>query len=241
MRIMVFGAAGHVGSAVVNQLANDGHEVLALKKSEAQPLDVPEGVMVNTYDVVNPPEFFLVEERGMLQGGIDAIIYCVGHCPPNGFRKAIKHPLSRFDGTDLDHEIGMHMKGPHHVFHEFLRLMNGDGHFVFMSTAATRILEMPRDKRPPIHIYHHLAVIDGMNALIEGMRVDPEAISLGIKVHRVAPPRISDSPFHKGDETIPADSKAPMSVTTAEVVQAIAGCLQSHDHQDVVMLPALKP
>lgn len=236
MKIVVFGAAGHVGSAVCKDFSERGHQVLALRKSPSQRFPISSGSMeCDHYNVASMEEGPIAQNCRKKQDQIDAIIYCVGHCPEGGFKEAIKWPLTEYPLLDLQREISMHIHGPFNVFRKFLGAVKFSGHFMFMSTAATRILEMPIEKRPPIHIYPHLAVIAAENALIEGMRIDPETERKGVKIHKICPPRISDSPFHSADGAIPASSKAPVSVTTDEVVGAIVRCMESPFHEDVDM------
>jgi NAD(P)-dependent dehydrogenase (short-subunit alcohol dehydrogenase family) len=216
MDILIFGAAGHIGSAVSKKLY-DNNVVLAPTK--------------NRHDVAFDDNEFDLELKS-----VGAVIYCVGHCPPSGFLDAIKYPLSQYSPEELDREIGMHILGPFKVFQQFLPAIRDGGHFVFMSSATTRILQMPRDERPPIHIYHHLAAIAAEDALIEGMRMDPEVKKRDIKIQRIVPPAIGDSPFHQ----VEGGPKLPVTVTTAEVVDAIIGSLSAQSHQDVLMVPATK-
>ncbi|MFA6415034.1 MAG: hypothetical protein WC217_02615 [Candidatus Paceibacterota bacterium] len=166
---------------------------------------------------------------------VDAAIYCVGHCPPGGSLEAVSQPLSRYSPIKLQQEIGWHILGPFNVFQEFLPIVRDGGHFVFMSSAITRILQMPPITRPPIHPYHHIAVIVAEDALIEGMRMDPEVAKRGIKIHKIMPPAISDSPFHKTESDI--GPRPPITVTTGEVVKAITKSLLALSHEDVLMLP----
>lgn len=214
MEILVLGAGGHVASAVVKRLIHDGHHVHALKKGD---YDV-------TQNYIGNPSF--------QSSPIDAVIYCVGRCPPGGFLDAIKRPLSQFPLNEFNREIDMHMRGPLNVFQEFLPVMRNGGHFVFMSSAATRLLQMELSQRPPIHIYHHLAVIAGENALIEGMRMDNEVMLRNIRVSKILPPAISDSPFHATEGGI----KPQATVTTAEVVEAIVQSLSVSKNLDVLMV-----
>lgn len=215
MRVLVFGAGGHIGSAVSEKLYGRGHDVEALTKSD--------------YNVITDRSSVA---RHLL---LDVAIYCVGYCPPGGFLNEIKYPLSQYPPGGFDKEIERHVIGPFNVFQEFLPVMRASGCFIFMSSAATRLLQMPRDKRPPfLNIYHHLAVIAAGDALIEGMRMDPQTNARHIKIHKIMPPAIRDSPFHEGGPEL------PVTVTTEQVVDAIVGCLSAKDHMDVFMVPSPK-
>lgn len=233
MKILVFGAAGHVGRAVCKRLINEGHDVLALRKTSGHITGL-EGCKNDYYDVTTGSHGLLISEHLVFKRSFDAIVYCVGHCPPGGFAEAISRPISDFPISEMEREIGMHALGPFNVFQKFLPGMKDNGRFVFLSSAATRILEMPLAERPSIHIYHHLGVIRAQDAFIEGMRADPVVKKRGITIHKIAPPRITDSPFHSTDSEIPAGSKSPKGVTTADVVTEIFICLISttNEHTD---------
>ena len=209
-KIVVVGAAGHVGSAVFKRLSEMDEDVVSLDRGDYD---------VAARDILVPKSF-----------SFDALIYCVGHCPRGGFLDAIKRPLSQYPFEWFRREIDMHIWGPFNAFQEFLPRALDNSHFVFMSSAATRLLQMPRDARPPIHIYHHLAAIAAEDALIEGMRMDPEVKKRNIKIHRIAPPAIGDSPFHNGSE----GPRPPMTVTTTSVVDAIVKSLLVGDHVDLI-------
>lgn len=223
MHFIVFGAAGHIGSAVCNKLsARPG------KDNTVSPWGR------NIYDVAAKyGRVYLPSSKS-----VDAIIYCVGHCPPGGFLEAVTVPLSQYSPVKFRKEIGWHIEGPFNVFQEFLPTMRDGGHMVFMSSAITRILHMPRATRPLFHPYHHIAVIAAEDALIEGMRMDPEVIKRGIKIHKIMPPAISDSPFHKTE--IDTGPRPSVTVTTDEVVAAIMKSLLAFTHEDVLLLPAAK-
>ena len=217
MRFIVLGAAGHIGSAVSRSLSKPlgGHNVSAWPRSD--------------YDVIK--KF----GRATMPSSkcVDAVIYCVGHCPSGGFPDAVSQPLSQYSPIRLQQEIAAHITGPFNVFQEFLPAMRDGGHLVFMSSAITRILQMSLAARPPIHPYPHCAAIEAENALIEGMRADPETVARGIKIHKIVPPAIIDSPFHRGT----SEPKPPVTVTTDEVVLAIMKSLLALRHEDVLMLP----
>jgi len=230
MKTLVFGAAGHIGKHVCVKLAEAGTEVVALVKSSTQLITFEQHILVSYYDVTT-------RQRGIdpvTTSPVGAIIYCVGHCPKGGFLSAISLPLSQFPADELAMELAMHVAGPLNVFQEFLPVMNDGGCFLFMSSAATRLLSVPREARPPIQIYHHLAAIAAEDALIEGMRMDPEVKRRGIKVHRIMPPAIRDSPFHE----VSNGPKLPVTVTTAQVVDAIVSSgLPAQDHANITMVP----
>ena len=214
MDILVLGAGGHIGTAVTQELLT-GHSVTALTHQQ--------------YDV-NRPRWPIGEITQ--PASLDAVICCVGHCPAGGFANAVARPLSQYNDFELMSGINMHIIGPFNVFQQVLTLLRSGACFVFMSSAATRLLQMPRDKRPPaLNIYPHLAVMAAEDALIEGMRMDPAVIDRDIKIHKIMPPAIGDSPFHRGGP------KLPTTVTTEEVVRAICSCLPARNHQDVNMVP----
>jgi NAD(P)-dependent dehydrogenase (short-subunit alcohol dehydrogenase family) len=210
MNVVVLGADGHIGSSAVEALKKIGHDVTSLGKRDYN-------VAIGGYPLIDPK-------------AVDAVLYAVGHCPADGFKEAVRYPLSEFPPSAFMRETDSHVRGPYNVYRQFLPVLRDGGKFIFMSSAATQLLLMPRDKRPlGLNIYAHLAVIAAEDVLIEGMRMDPETASRDIRIHRIAPPAIGDSPFHKG---MPP---SPRAVTTSQVVAAIIGALTAETHMDVVL------
>ncbi len=229
MNIVVLGAAGHIGSAVARRLHGDGHTVTSLVKNHDQiPRVNGRGCAVGIFNVVTRLWDPCAGESSL----IDALIYCVGHCPLGGFKTAVNNRL--WDTRDLGRELDLHAFGVLNSYQQFLEDMQPSGHMIFMSSAATRLLGIPYEKRPPIQIYGHLAAIAAGDALIEGMRMDPATIARGLKIHRVMPPAISDSPFHQ----VEGGCKLPVTVTTKQVVEAIVGLLSASSHTNLSLVPA---
>jgi len=214
MRVIVFGAGGHVGSAVCKRLSK-GNDVLAMTK--------------RGYNVVTK----YGETRMPMTKAIDAAVFCVGHCPPGGFLKAISSPLSKFSPVEFEREMEIHVRGAFNVFQDYLSRIRDGGCFAYLSGAATRILQMPRVMRPHIQMYPHVAMLSAMDALIEGMRMDPMVEERNIKIHLIKPPAIGDSPFHK----VKGGLKLLVSVTTDEVVDAIVRSLDAESHLDILVEP----
>ena len=242
MKVAVIGAAGNIGNALCVRLNENKEVIHAFAKNDVQMIKMVKNLPRLFIPSKNRSSYFDAADchdvartvRGEYGGNekVDSVVYCVGHCPPGGFLDAIKTPLSKFSIEDFNREIDMHICGPLNVFQKFLPVVRDGGHFVFISSAATRLLTMPREQRPPIHIYHHLAAIAAEDALIEGMRMDPEVKKRGIKIDRIMPPAISDSPFHK----VEGGPKLKVTVTTAQVIDAIVSSLTAVDHQDVLMI-----
>lgn len=245
MRVLVIGI-GHVGSATCLGLANAGHDVLALARTPRAQAELTHPKIRHcSYEVIKRRSgHYLRELMKAIGPTYDAVVSCVGDCPPGGFKDAIRTPLSKLSRSVLSAELDLHPMGCLNIFQEFHWKMANHGHFVFMSTAATRILEMPLSERPPVHIYHHLAAIAAQDALIQGMRMDPNVDVRGIKIHTVRPPRIVDSPFHQSDAGLPPGSTAPVGVTTQQVVEQIMFCISvgaELGHQDIDMAHVTPP
>jgi len=225
---LVFGGGGHVGRHVCKELVAQypSDLTVALTRTPVLKSVLPHGVSTGVYDVTS-------ENSVSSYGHIRAIIYCVGHCPTRGFAEAVRAPLSDYPSDGLLGEMEMHVFGVHRIFQKFLPLIDDGGSFTFMSSAATRLLLMPLLKRPPLHIYHHLAAVAAGQALVEGMRMDPAVKERGIKIHQIMPPAIIDSPFHENGPELPT------TVTTRQVVDTIVSkALPADVHGDFNMVYA---
>ncbi|MGB9608792.1 MAG: SDR family NAD(P)-dependent oxidoreductase, partial [Minisyncoccia bacterium] len=147
---------------------------------------------------------------------LDGIIYAVGHCPPNGFQDAIKHPLSQLSLDKYRSEINMHQVGVLNVFQCMTPKLKDGGCFVFISSAITRL----KGQFPPfLQAHYHASVISAEDWLIEGMRNDPLIIKRKIKVHRVAPAAV-DTPFYQGYQG-PKPKLIPIERVAKEIVHAL--------------------
>lgn len=76
MRVLVFGATGRTGTAVIAQAAKAGHEVTAFVRDPKRLANVPAGVAVSVGDVYQPETIDTATARGF-----DAVIVVVGANP----------------------------------------------------------------------------------------------------------------------------------------------------------------
>ena len=93
-----------------------------------------------------------------------------------------------------------------------------EGSFLFLSSAITRLSD---DQWPPfLQAHYHAGVISAEDWLIRGMRMDPEVMGRGVKIHRLAPAAIN-TPFHqKGPQP-------PRLIPIPDVVEEIMDALKS--------------
>jgi NAD(P)-dependent dehydrogenase (short-subunit alcohol dehydrogenase family) len=248
---IVFGAGGHVGSHIVRQLVANGDYVCAVchtneqvarlegefyRQSSEHPTKV---VITRPCSVQSGLELWSeTQDTRIALEGSNSLIYAVGHCPPGGFANEVDRPLSSLPLFRMEDELFMHVYGPLNVFRNISKFLSPGSHIVFMTTAATRLLQAPDAAVPPkVQIYGHLAAIAAQDALVVGMRRDPITIGQGFKINRVGPPAIIDSPFH--DCKMPEGMRSPITVTTKDVVDTVMASLQTEKHHDAIMLQAL--
>jgi NAD(P)-dependent dehydrogenase (short-subunit alcohol dehydrogenase family) len=215
-KILIFGAAGQIGQAAIRQLLADGcYEVLASVRGhqeESFRKNFPLIKNVIVLDDVSNPEMFLVNSKNISE--IDGVVYTVGHCPPNGFADAIRHPLSQLPFEEFKRQINMHQVGVLNCFQYCLPKMKSSGCFVFITSAITRL----KGKMPPfLQAYHYASAMSACEWLIDGMRNDPAVISRNILVHRLAPGAV-DTPFH---HTGPKSRLVSLDEVSREIVRAL--------------------
>jgi NAD(P)-dependent dehydrogenase (short-subunit alcohol dehydrogenase family) len=216
---LIFGAGGSIGREVAQTLFKSGNRVIA---SVRRPLKQPDpsraGVIYEVLeDVADRNSMEALADRLVSEHPLDAVIYAVGHCPPDGFRDAISRPLSELPLKTYMDEVGMHQVGALNAFQCLSGMVVEGGCFVFLSSAITRL----RGKFPPfLQAYHYASVIAAEDWLIEGMRHDPMTAKRRIKVHRLAPIAV-DTHFHR------SGPKPPRLLPIGAVVEEILHALES--------------
>jgi NAD(P)-dependent dehydrogenase (short-subunit alcohol dehydrogenase family) len=189
MNILVFGAAGSIGNAACRALRGAGNYVFATANTTIRDGVTMCGDMIRSgVDVCSPRLREYVADRAPF----DAVVYAVGHCPPNGAEEAATRPLSALPIEAYVNETRMHQIGALNVFQTMLPLLQDGGCMVFVTSAITRLKGvMPAG----LHMHYHAGVIAAEDWLIEGMRADPRVVKHDIKIHRIAP-GAADTPFH---------------------------------------------
>jgi len=77
MRVLVTGAGGFLGRAVVRRLNDAGHAVVALVRDDAANVGI-DGIETRTGDIVN------LDAMAQAVAGCDAIVHCAAHVTPFG-------------------------------------------------------------------------------------------------------------------------------------------------------------
>lgn len=223
---LVFGAAGSIGQEVVRQLIAADHRVIASVREHHQEIKKElsrDGALVDVIEDVADRNTLVAYASNLTDlYKLDGIIYAVGHCPPNGFPDAIKHPLSQLSLDKYRSEVNMHQIGVLNVFQCMVGNLQDGGCFVFISSAITRL----KGQFPPfLQAHYHASVISAGDWLVDGMRHDPVIVKRKIKVHRVAPAAV-DTPFHHGGP------KPQKLISISAVVEEIVHALESDQHVD---------
>lgn len=231
MNTCVFGA-GHIGVQLINRLSEEGQEIFvgtrSIERSMQKDMHLHE--KIRKMEAVDVGYEVKIARFVLNLPAVDAVIYCVGHCPAGGFvEAAIKHPLSTLPLEQYQREIAIHQIGVLNVFQQMLPKMRDGGCFVFLSSAITRL----KGNFPPfLNAHHHASVISAEDWLIEGMRHDPEVKRRNIKIHRIAPAAV-DTPFHHGE-----GQKPPAMISVEAVVTEIIAATQSGLDVDKEILPS---
>lgn len=233
-KYLVIGAGGFIGNAVVRTLLNNGHDVTACMRfkpeNPVQEALFACGASIRFAQDVSSSACLEEFQVAYKKKNYDGIVYSIGHCPPNGFIDAIRHPLSTLPLKTLDREYKMHQRGVVNTFQAFLDSVVPGGCFLFISSAITRLTD-EHWPNPNLQFHYHCAMIAAEDWLIRGMRFDPKVQEYGIKIHRIAPGAV-ETPFHQGGP------RPPAMLSLEEVAEGVANALASEVVVDRVLAPA---
>lgn len=225
-RIMVLGATGSVGRATCEALHNTcGAHVIAVdrnaEKLQALNRDIP---LARTClrDVTSSYHCRELSKHTNL----DAIVYTVGHCPPNGFKDAVTKPIDSPSTTNsLIEELELHVLGLHRVFSHLLPNIRKNGHIVVINSA---IVNVDEEQCPSWLQAGHYATAKAAQAqLIKWMRMSSQVRQNNIQIHSLAPTAI-DTPFH-------SSTTGKNLISIEDVTREILFCLISQQQQDKVL------
>jgi len=167
-KILVIGGGSGIGKQVVEDLVNDGHEVIAASRSLASD-DLPEGVTAQKYDVTGDDELDLPDE-------INGLVYCPGTINLK--------PFKRLKVEHIREELEINYLGAVKVLHQAIdALKKGEGSAVFFSTVAVQT-------GLPFH-----SAVSAVKGAIEGMvRSLAAEYSPSIRFNAIAP-SLTDTPL----------------------------------------------
>lgn len=236
---VVFGGSGAIGSAIVDALLAAKYSVIAVARDTAKLMTTRDSCrsgrpFVNgdinvtsraSIDDFCGQAFYKPNRKAAL------VVFTVGNCPPYGFAEEIGTPMAAFSSGRLRIEFEREVLGCHNVMQQMLPCLEDGGAMVIVGSRITRILEIPREARPPkLHAYHHIAAVLAKKAIIEGYRMSPEVVARKIRVQWVAPPAV-DTPFHAGEP------KPPVMVSREMVAEAVVKAAENLETVDVNVGP----
>ncbi len=228
-KIAVFGATGNIGRYIFKQLGLLGASHHAIVRSEYVFRDFSWGDPACPYfTVIN--DLRLLNSKMILPNlpELDGYVYCIGHCPTGGFDDEVSLPLSELPLNRLERDLNNHVLYLARV-HQYLldkELLARGASIVVIGSAITRLAE---DTCPPwLNAWHYVAATAAKEALVRGMRHDPLAQELGLRIHYLAFGAV-DTPFYEGCEHKPPKLLTIQQVTV-EVIEALISDVVVHKH-----------
>ena len=186
-RVVVTGAAGSLGSKVIEQFVEAGCDVIAVDRAfPATGLTRHHEIhrlSLLACDLTHPNAVEAAFETIVGQfGGVDAVIHCAG-----GFRFS---PAGEVPASDVDFLVDLNLKSSMYVLKESLRIMKpaNFGRIVMVSSASAI--------QPGFGVSAYAASKLGLHALLES--VAAEVKELDINIHAVAP-SVIDTPPNRRD------------------------------------------
>lgn len=227
--IAVFGATGNLGRPIFKQLMKLGASAHAIVRSEC---------VFRSFSWGDPacPHFIVIDDLRLLNSKVklpslpelDGYVYCIGHCPAHGFDDEVSAPLSELPLNKLERDLNNQVLHLARV-HQYLlgkQLLARGAAIVVLGSAITQFTE---DTCPPwLHAWHYIAATAAKEALVRGMRHDPLAKELGLRIHYLAFGAV-DTPFHEGCEHRPPKLLTIQQVTV-EVMKALISDVVVHKH-----------
>jgi NAD(P)-dependent dehydrogenase (short-subunit alcohol dehydrogenase family) len=132
MRVLVTGAAGGIGAAIVAHLAERGHDVLATDLPNRLP-GASRGVLPLALDVTSSDSVARAADVAREGGGVDALVHAAG--------VFLRRPLFEMSDDEARRIFEVNVLGALRVAKTFASMMaeRGGGHIVFIgSIAATK-------------------------------------------------------------------------------------------------------
>lgn len=224
-KVVIFGAAGYVGSILRRDLADRGCEVVPVVKNVAQQGAVPSGSLVaNVLDVH--------QLEGLVRriGFCHSIIYSVGHCPSGGFDDENRVPLLRIDDRDIEAHFQRLVFGLHNVVRVVSKTLIHGASIIVIGSAITRLTD---EMCPPwLHAGDYASAQAAQAEYVCWLRRDPDMRGECLSIHRLAIGPIEGSPFFDGTTHQP-----PAFVPTKELVSQVVRLIGAARSEDLELLP----
>ena len=238
LKVCIFGATGSIGRAVCRSLDDQYNEELhiaAVARTARQLVALKKefrGVKTTaTLDVA--------KDKGALEDlvknlpDMDAVIYTIGECPPQGFAKSVSKPLT--DRTLIKHlyrELNQQVIGLQRVVSTMLPHIKEGGTIVVIGSAINRVTD---ESCPPwLFAGHYASAKACQKEMLCWMRRDPLVKKRRIKIKYLAPAAI-DTPFHNSKE-----GKFTLKLLSLEyVTEVILSLITSHHlPEEYTLLPS---
>lgn len=232
-KVAVFGASGNLGLPIVKKLYREGSHVFVTARSfislrpilewAADPIKV-HPVAFHDLDLCSLDQRLKLPQLSPLDG----YVYCIGHCPAHGFDNEVGTPLSEVPLSVLERDLNNHVLHLARV-HQYLlgkHLLSRGASIVIIGSAITRLTE---DTCPPwLNAWHYIAATAAKETLVRGMRHDPRAKELDLRIHYLAFGAVN-TPFHEDCVHRPHELLTIQQVT-AEVIEALISDVVVHKH-----------
>ena len=237
---LIVGGTGSIGSVVVDTLAARKATVHVFSRGERKTFTSGRNRtgfgQASVYDYLCDVTIATQVEKCFLQyfnqqdPTLDGIVYCVGHCPPGGFDKAIEVPLSNMSLSYFMEEHNRQVVGLFNTLRQFQSQIKPLGNVVVVGSAITRLT--PDDCPPFLHAWQYSAAKAAQLKVTHGFRCDPAFKGKDIRFTHISPIAV-DTPFHEGCQHNP-----PAKVSIERVIKEIVSGLSRTISADVTINPS---
>ena len=200
-KILIFGAAGTIGSALCDHFSQKGYYVIAsVKNDQESPASADQTLYANVLGRFTLDS--LAKDLG--PKSIDHVVYSVGHCPPGGFEKEISQDILAVGIERLRRDLSLHVEGTLNVAQcTFPLLRDGESFTVIGSAIIGLPVALAKffKLNEFLHAGTYAAAKAGQQQIVKYLRLLKQNIDSGITSNYLGFSAVRGS-FHTGPKKI---------------------------------------
>lgn len=179
-KVLIVGGTGAIGSVLTEKLISLNYNVIS---TGSLILDVTDLRSINNFHLKIKYEMF---------GGL---IYCVGHCPPFGFKEEVKHSLLELRPEKLVNDFDLHVVGLLRIVQMMKDNLSRGAKILVISSGITQVTD--ETCPPTLFSGNYATVKSAQDELVNWWRRDPFLKKKKISIESIKL-RAVDTLFHRG-------------------------------------------